>query len=272
MLRLSLLLVAGIGWLLAQAAPPLSLEYFYQNKFLSNGAEVVFEFKVDNCTPGTQMSGTFDFGDGQSQALSHVNCERWRVPHTYYATASAAKLKLDGLPETSTPVDLAGPPETPPKQLIYSGGGGNPGDTGAKKSTGGGGSQPQSKTYQLILKEPSIANGISGYVAVLGSSDSGFSVQNVKVKPIFLTSGFKFFGASACKKSTSGKCFSWVVELGGPEGCPHLPDTVMAEITVTGNAKLVLDEMDSQDAGPVCHDWVSDNKPIIDISGNFELK
>ncbi len=274
MLRLSLLLVAGIGWLLASVygGGPLQLNYFYQNMFLSNGAEVVFEFKIDGCDSQTQLSGTFDFGDNSApQTLTHINCERWRIPHTYYTSqpgeATLTLTGVAGLP-LSIPVDLNGPPKTPPKQLIYSGGGSNPGDTGAKKNTST--SQPQSKTYQLILKNSGY--GISGYVAIIGSSDSGFSVQNIKVKPIFLTKGFHFDGPGTCTQSASGKCFSFRAELGDPEGCLNLQNKVMAEITLIGNAKLVLDKMDSQDAGPVCHDWVNDNKPIKDISGNFELK
>lgn len=170
-----------------------TVDYFYQNQFLSNGPNVVFEFRLSGCkaqssTPA--LKGTINFGDGKSQALTNLNCERWRVPHTYYSKpAGPATLTVPGGSAKAgvTLAALATAPSPAPSQI---GGGDNSPSKTVTDQTGGGGKQPSqtaTETFNVIFNQAD--NGLLGYVVSVKAPDGG-SIESVK--QLVLANGKQF--------------------------------------------------------------------------------
>lgn len=233
MFRLSLLLLGFAGLLLAQSSQPeLKIQYFYQNQFLSNGASVVLEFKLTGCTgPGPFGEATIEFGDG-TQTIQRVTCEPFRVPHTYYSKATAAKLTVGSDSRTASllltviapPPALIQPQPPPPAGQPPPAGGGLPGPN-----------QDTAATYQLILTDS--AQGLAGYGATVSVAEGKIT----EVKSVF----FEWFNKVSCGAPCA---FRGLLTSANPNETKRpLTNQALAEITVSGQSEPKIDEIYGHD-------------------------
>src|SRR3989338_2520084 len=197
MVRLGIALMGFVGLLLAQADSPVSfaVDYFYQNVFLSDTANVVLEFTLKDCVPKDgSIDGTIEFGDSlPAQKLEHITCGRWRVPHTYFSVPDGpAVLKL-GDSTLETPVDVSEPMPVPPPPGLGGGGGGACGDQKCTPGKEDNNSCPADcpkpadvmKEYTLKLERTKF--GLSGYRAL-------FTLDQGEIIDVFPLSPFKVLG------------------------------------------------------------------------------
>lgn len=182
MFRFGFALFGFIGLLFAQAGlGGFKIEYFYQNVFLSDTANVVLEFRLSECVGEVAVEGTIEFGDGKTEILTRIGCGRWRVPHTYFAKKDesgpktyTAILKL-GDKSAETQVAVAEPmptqaiafPSQPttPKPSTGEGNGGGGGGGGGAPAPKPAPEPDETKDYTLKLERTKL--GLSGYVAMV---------------------------------------------------------------------------------------------------------
>ena len=147
MIRLGIALMGFVGLLLAQAGSPVSfaVDYFYQNVFLSDTANVVLEFTLKDCVPKDgSINGTIEFGDSSpAQKLERITCGRWRIPHTYFGDDKSPKtypatLKI-GAKTLTTTVSVAEPMTAPPPPGLEGGATQPPGNGDGNGNADGGG-------------------------------------------------------------------------------------------------------------------------------------
>ena len=225
MVRLGIALMGFVGLLLAQADSPVSfaVDYFYQNVFLSDTANVVLEFTLKDCVPKDgSIDGTIEFGDSlPAQKLEHITCGRWRVPHTYFSVPDGPAILKLGDSTLETPVDVSEPMPVPPPPGLGGGGGGACGDqkctAGETKTScpadcdggGGGGAtcgdgqctpgkednnscpadcpKPADVMKEYTLKLERTKFGLSGYRAL-------FTLNQGEIIDVFPLSPFKVLG------------------------------------------------------------------------------
>lgn len=83
-------LVFGLGVLVTHAITIVPnqdpvIEYFYADRYLSEFLTckaVYFNFKACD-EDDYRLSGSIDFGDGETQSLENITCGRWTIPHVY---------------------------------------------------------------------------------------------------------------------------------------------------------------------------------------------